>query len=277
MTQIESIIYLKFSYMTESIVLGLVQGIAEWLPVSSEGMLLLTRQAFFNVLDFEYLITQALVLHLGTFFAALVYFWKDVVKVVQALFVYKRSEPEQQKLVKFLSITTIISGVVGIGLLMSVKEFFEASSGADKSITLLVGVLLLITAWLQFKAKDSGTRRIKDITMSDSIILGIVQGFATLPGLSRSGLTVATLLLKQFGKEVALKLSFLMSLPLVLGGNIILNISDFVWSQETVVAVVVAFVSGLATIHLLLKLAKKINFGYFVLLFAILTLLSVFV
>lgn len=261
----------------QPILLGLVQGIAEWLPVSSEGMLVLTQQTFFGVTDFEQLISLALVLHLGTFLAALVYFWKDVVKILKALVSYKTAKQEQRKLIQFLTIATLISGVLGLGLLASVQELFEADGNVGKSITALVAVLLLVTAWLQFKAKDGGTKKIEDLALCDSITLGVVQGFAALPGLSRSGLTVAALLLRNYGKEAALKISFLMSLPIVLGGNIVLNAGAFAWSQDTLIAVGVAFISGLATIHILLKVAKKINFGYFVLLFALLTLLSVFI
>jgi len=122
--------------------------------------------------------------------------------------------------------------------------------------------------------KKGGYRTVRDLKMIDGVLLGIVQGFATLPGFSRSGLTVSALLLCKLDKTYALKLSFLMSLPIVLGGNLVFNFNAFALSVEALVGLFFSFIFGLATIHLLLKIAQKVNFGYFVLFFGILTILS---
>jgi len=114
----------------------------------------------------------------------------------------------------------------------------------------------------------------KNLTWTDGIILGIAQGFAALPGLSRSGLTVSALLLRKFDNALSLRLSFLMSLPIVLAGNILLNFNELTWSKGTFWSLLFSFLFGLLTIHFLLKIAKKINFGLFVLFFGILTILS---
>ncbi|VAW17354.1 Undecaprenyl-diphosphatase, partial [hydrothermal vent metagenome] len=126
------------------------------------------------------------------------------------------------------------------------------------------------------KSKMISTRTPTDIKMIDSVTLGIVQGFAALPGLSRSGLTVASLLLRKFDEEQAIRLSFLMSIPIVLAGNILLNIKDFNPTLENLFGFFFSFVFGLATIHILLKVAKKVNFAYFVLLFGLLMIGSLF-
>ena len=262
--------------MFEQIILGIVQGVTEWLPVSSEGATILIQVNFFggsdNVTD---LVRQALFLHLGTFFAALVYFWKDVVGVVRTLFNYRAAESSQQNLLKFLVIATLLSGGIGIVLLnwLAISDL----GATAKTINIVVGVLLLVTAFLQIKAGSGGLRSLSDVNSSDSVLLGVVQGLATLPGLSRSGLTVSTLLIRKVQDDLSLKLSFLLSLPIVLGGNILLNLKGFALSGEMLVGLLFSFVFGLLTIHLLLKLAKRINFGYFVLVFAILVLVSVFV
>jgi undecaprenyl-diphosphatase len=104
-----------------------------------------------------------------------------------------------------------------------------------------------------------------------------VQGFAALPGFSRSGLTISALLLRKFDETAALRLSFLMSLPIVLGGNVLLNLKDgFVLSAGAVFGLVFSFVFGIFTIHVLFRVARKINFAYFVLGFGVITLVAAF-
>ena len=253
--------------MLEQIILGIVQGIVEWLPVSSEGVLILIRTNFFPIEQgLEETIREVLFLHLGTFLAALLYFRKDVWKVW-----------ENKKLFNFLLITTLISGILGYSLLKLFINLEEDLVLSSKVITLIIGLLLLITAYLQIKVSKRGDREIKDLNNKDSWLLGLMQGLSALPGLSRSGLTVSTLLLRKFNSHDALKLSFLMSLPIVLAGNIVLNLNSFSFSLELFVGLIFSFVFGLLTINLLLKIAKKINLGYFVLFFAILVIASIFV
>jgi len=264
--------------MFEQVVLGTIQGIAEWLPVSSEGLIVLAKTNLFaNQESFALTIRQALFLHLGTFLAAFIYFFKDIIMLFKALFDYKNQSVEIQKLIKFLFISTLISGLLGILLLNLVSQLADTFGSTGKFVTIFIGLLLIITGVLELKAKTSGYKELHDLKMIDSVFLGIAQGFSALPGLSRSGLTVSVLLLRKFNKTITLKLSFLMSLPIVLGGNIVLNRDVWQWPPETYTGLVVAFIFGLLTIHLLLKLSDKINFGLFVLFFAFLTILSVFI
>jgi undecaprenyl-diphosphatase len=143
-----------------------------------------------------------------------------------------------------------------------------------KWVTLAVGALLLMTGGLLLSAKHVGDKTMRQVTIFDGILLGIIQGIATLPGLSRSGLTVSTLLLRHFDKTHALKISFLMSMPIILAGNLILNIPKMHYSIEAFVGVFFAFIFGFGTINLLFKLVPKINFGYFVIGFGILVIVS---
>lgn len=261
--------------MIEQITLGIIQGIVEWLPVSSEGMLVLVKTNFFPPhVDFEAVVKMALVMHLGTFLSALIYFRTEVGHLLKALIQYKKTDKETKLLLNFLILTTLISGVLGLALIKIFAHIADQTDTTGKVVTLFVGILLLGTGMLELKAKKSGQRHIKDLKLTDSILLGIVQGLAALPGFSRSGLTVSALLLTKFDKEQALKLSFLMSLPIVLAGNVILHFHEMQFSPELLVGVFCAFVFGLATIHLLLKLAQKINFGIFVLFFGLLTIFS---
>jgi len=264
--------------MFESFILGTIQGVAEWLPISSEGMISLVRVNFFGDNNLEDIIRIALFLHLGTFFSALIYFRKDVIKIIKDLFKYKVAKTEDKKLLNFLIVSTIISGTIGFILLKVILGLSESSDFSGRLITVIVGILLLLTAFLQLnKSARETNKSIGDLKFIDGVLLGIAQGFAVLPGLSRSGVTVATLLLRNFDDIQALRLSFLMSLPIVLGGNILLNMGTPIFSIENLVGLIFAFIFGLLTIHFLLKLAKKINFGYFVLIFGVLVVLSVFI
>jgi len=263
--------------MFEQIVLGAVQGIAEWLPVSSEGMIVLVKSVFFGGGEFEALVKQALFLHLGTFLAALVYFRKDVAVLLRETFRYQHASEDHKKTINFLVISTLISGAVGFTLLQTAAELETLFGFSSKFLIIVVGVLLLITGFLQLAGQSSRSQKqILDMNPADSVLLGVVQGFAALPGLSRSGLTVSAFLLRKYDKTQALRLSFLMSLPIVLAGNIILNLGDAtIFSLEAFVGLASAFVFGYMTIEILMRVARKINFGWFVLFFAVLTLFSV--
>jgi undecaprenyl-diphosphatase len=262
--------------MLEAIILGIVQGIFEWLPVSSEGLIVIIKANFFGELDIENIVQMALFLHLGTFLAAFFYFWKDIKQLTSALFTYKRIEEETRKILLFLLIGTIITGVFGIVLLKTfiiyVEGNFEATSAA---INLIVGILLLITGFIQLRTgKKEGQKQEKELKISDSVTLGFVQAFAVLPGLSRSGLTISALLLKKFNKTLSLRLSFLMSLPVVLFGNVFLNFELFSFSIDFFIGLIASFLLGFATIHWLIKISQKINFGNFVIGFGILMIIA---
>ena len=262
--------------MFESIVLGTIQGIAEWLPVSSEGIIVLVKTNFFESKTLIDTVEIALFLHLGTFLAALVYFRKDVWALVVSLFKYKTSLIETKAVLHFLVISTFISGIVIFGFL----KIFDSSDAiilaTGKTITIIIGIMLLITGILQLRSRKFGWRSSANLNYKDSIALGIMQGLAAIPGLSRSGLTVSSLLLRNFKESEAIRLSFLMSLPVVLGGNIVLNLQGFSWSLERFVALLFAFVFGLLTIDILLRVARKIQFAWFVLGFGVLMILTVF-
>lgn len=258
----------------EQIILGLIQGIAEWIPVSSEGFLTLAQAHFYPHRSLETMINVALFLHLGTFFAALIYFHKDVTTLLQGFFKFKSMNIENKNLFQFLLITTALSGLLGFFLIKQLAGVIESFESSGRIITSIIGLCLLGTGFLELKTKHRGYRGLKEINFMDILILSIAQGFAALPGLSRSGLTISFLLLRKFDKQCSLRISFLMSLPIVLVGNIILNFRNFSFFLTSWVGVLVAFVSGLATIHLLLKIADKINFGFFIIGVGLLTIIS---
>jgi undecaprenyl-diphosphatase len=261
--------------MIELLIIGAVQGIAEWLPVSSEGMIFLIKANFFvtnNTLAET--IHYSLFLHFGTFLAALLYFRKKIWILLKELFQYRKAKEENKKLLNFLIIGTLVSGTLGIVFLEIIKKISLDISAISQILTIIIAILLFITAYLQIRVKNSGYKEEKDLRYIDGVLIGIAQALAVLPGLSRSGLTVATLLMSKFNKQSALQLSFLLSLPLVLAGNIFLNLEKFRFDLESLISLLASFIFGWLTIKYLLKFAQKINFGYFVLFFAVLTLLA---
>jgi len=258
--------------MPEALLLGLIQGIAEWLPVSSEGIIVLVHTNLFGgQAGLTHLLEYALFLHAGTFLAALIYLWRDVWRILKSAF--SSSDVEARQLLKFLSISTLISGGIGFAFLRAISGLEGELVLPGRAITAAVGVLLLITGFLQRTAPQSGTREAAGLAWKDALVLGIVQGLAVLPGLSRSGLTISALLLRGMAKREALRVSFLMSLPIVLIGNLALNAKSCCITLASWVGLGVACVAGLATIRLLFYWARRVNFSAFVFGFGLLTLL----
>ena len=266
--------------MLESIVLGILQGITEWLPVSSDSILVLAQLRFFGESSFLEATRVSLFLHGGTFFAALVYLRKDVARLFGGIFSRQKYQ-ETKNEIHFYVLTTLVGGVFGGFLLLGVvKGLEELSSSVEitgKIITFLTGVLLFGTAFSLMKKKGEGKREPRDLSKKDGIMLGIAQGLAALPGLSRSGLTVAALLLRKFDDMAALKISFLMSLPIVLAGNIVLNFDASFFSFELFIGFAVAFIAGLLTISGLLAFARRVSFVWFVCAFGLLTIAAAFI
>ena len=258
----------------QQIILGIIQGVVEWIPISSEGALLFVNSNFFSpILDVKLFIRQALFLHLGTFFAALIYFRKRIADLARGSFNYSQSDSETKRTLKFLLIVTIISGVIGLAVLNFIDLVkLQEIPLTSAVINFFIGSLLMITGFLQIKASSAGYRREYHLNNTDSIFVGLMQGFAILPGLSRSGLTISGLLFRNINETTALRLSFIMSLPIVLIGNIVLNFRDIVFIKEMFFGFLTAFIFGLLTIHLLMQFSRKIKFGYFAIFFGLLSI-----
>jgi undecaprenyl-diphosphatase len=256
--------------MFESIILGAVQGIAEWLPVSSEAMIILVKNNFFpSGMAFSEMISFAIFLHLGTLLAAVVYFWDDVIVLMKSLFSYRKANPQQQKMLVFIVIATAVSGALGVGLLEIVEQS-EHLFANQRTVNGIVAGFLLLTALILFANERRQKTGDRELSTKRSIITGIFQGLAVIPGISRSGITLASMGLLGIEKSYALKLSFLLSIPLVLFANIFLHAGDLsVFSLNSIVALISAFIVGIISIHVLLKIIRKIRFSYFVGMFAL--------
>jgi undecaprenyl-diphosphatase len=256
-------------------ILGILQGILEWLPVSSEGILTLVSINLLGIQASE-AIKFSIWLHLGTFLAALIYFRKDILKLVKHFPGYLKnvkSDDENSKLITFLIISTILTGLIGLPLFLFAVDILGVLSA--KIMTFIIGFFLIITGLLQKKSKD-GTKKTEGLQNKDGIIIGILQGFSALPGISRSGITTSGLLFKKFDSETALKLSFMMSIPTIFVAEIGLGIiKGFEFSLASFVSVLFSFIFGIISIGLLLKIAKKIKFWKFCLVLGLISILSI--
>jgi undecaprenyl-diphosphatase len=244
--------------MLEYIILGVLQGMFEWLPISSQGQIFLIMTMLFGTSAQEAL-NSSIWLHIGTMFAAVVYFRGDVIKILKRLVRFDFKDD----ILSFLTISTILTGIVGLQLFI-----------------ILVGIALIITGLLQKRAKRSEMAD-KKIGNSDKVIAGAFQGLSIIPGISRSGITTSVLLFRNFSSSQALKLSFLMSIPAVLVAEVGLGaLGGVTFSADYLVGAFFSFIFGLITIDLFLRLARRVSFWAFCVFMGLLTfipLLFVFV
>ncbi|MCB9809067.1 undecaprenyl-diphosphate phosphatase [Candidatus Nomurabacteria bacterium] len=261
--------------MIQSLILGFIQGIAEWLPVSSEAILVLVNTHFFGGVFFDS-VQYALFLHLGTVLAAVIYFWKDIVKLLRQLPTWFKSTEKKNPDITFYIVATGISVIIAAFFVLIMKRVGELPITSTRIMTLGIGALLLVTAFLQWFSRSGSGPEKADATLVDALIAGVGQGLAALPGISRSGTTVAFLLLRNIQAKKALELSFIMSIPFVLIGNIALNIGSTVWTWSGFVGLIVACIVGLASIHLFLKAVEKVNFAWVVCVFGLLVIVGGF-
>lgn len=262
----------------QGLLLGVVQGITEWLPVSSEGINTLILIHLFDKPSPEAIATS-IWLHLGTLLAAVVYFRKEVAYLLQHLTQYARergasSGSEPNTLITFLVISTVLTGALGAPLLLVSLDQEEITT---ETITAIIGVLLIVTGLVQrYARRSSGTRTTAGI--KDAVLLGVVQAFSALPGLSRSGLTVSALLIRGFEAENAIRLSFLMSIPVILAAVIGIGLIGEV-NFETIVisSVITAFIFGILTIGALIRIASRVAFWKFCLFLGALSMLPLLI
>ena len=257
--------------------MGVVQGVAEWIPISSEGIVVLLGKHFFDGVTVTELIRFALYLHLGTFFAALIYFRKDVFELSKQIIHYKKADGESRKLINFYIVATLVSGVIGITVLKGIESLDAWLNFTTKGVLVGLGIMLMVTGLVHFRRRGGGVRSTGDLEVVDGIIAGVAQGVSVIPGISRSGFTIAALLLRNINDTQSLKLSFIMSLPVVLAGNIFLDTSEFALTLQSFISLVLAFGFGLLAIHFFLKIADKIPFGWFMIFFGLLVVISAWI
>ncbi|MFC7058362.1 undecaprenyl-diphosphate phosphatase [Halovenus salina] len=202
-----------------AILAGIVQGVVEWLPVSSQGNLALFLTTVGT--DPDIALQLALFLQVGTTLSAATYFRSDIADVAQTLRGWQGepNETGQRALVVYLIVACAMTGLVGIPLyIFAVDVASELTGGVFVAV---IGVLLVATGVFQLRAESTEGARREEPTVRDSVLVGAAQGLAILPGISRSGMTSSVLLFRRYDPPEAFRLSFLLSIPAALGAAVL--------------------------------------------------------
>lgn len=250
----------------EAVIAGAIQGIFEWLPISSEAQ---TMLYLINSLQIEphVALTYALYLHIGTMIAVLIRFRTEFIEILRNL----RLDYKPTRIILIASLATAITGLPLYFLLKTM------TIGQDPLVfTFLIGAMLIITGIIMKASGTAGEKGIEEITDTDTILTGLAQGFAIIPGISRSGITVATLLARKVNQETALVISFLMSAPAAFSIFVI----DFgsirlIPLPTAIILTLSSFFFGYVSMDVLLKVAKKTPFWIFCIIFGLITVLFV--
>jgi undecaprenyl-diphosphatase len=245
-----------FDQLANTSILGLIQGFTEWLPISSTGHLKiaehylgLTTTPLFN-----------LILHLGTLIVVLSYFRKEIKNILTAL-LHLDFKSEYGKMIPLIAVATIPTAIIGLIYV----EFLENTIQP----LLIIGTTFIIGATLVYTSR-LGKEATETITYQTALIIGVAQGLAIFPGLSRSGATISTALLLGLKREKAFKFSFLLSIPAILGdtaveafkqrGQIALS---GIGTAELLIAMLITIAVGYIAIRIVSKAVKSKKFHYF--------------
>jgi undecaprenyl-diphosphatase len=242
----------------EAIVFGLIQGLTEFLPVSSSGHLELTNTVLGTDLDPEKSMMMTVTLHFATALSTVIVFRKELIRVFKGLFQFKWNDETKFSLKIILSM--IPAAAVGVLLNDEIESFFGGQ-------VMLVGFMLLLTGGLLFLA-DRAKKTEKDVSFKSSILIGISQAIAILPGISRSGATISTAVLLGIDREKSARFSFLMVVPLIFGKMAKdLMSDDFTMtgidSTPLIIGFFTALITGLVACTWMISLVKKAKLKYF--------------
>ena len=244
-------------YLT-ALILGIVQGLTEFLPVSSSGHLEITKEIFNADYQAKESLLMTVVLHFATALSTIFIFRKDILKILRGIFTEK-DDSERQFATKII-FSMIPAAIVGVFFEDIIESFFNGQ-------LILVATMLILTGLLLFLA-DKSKESISQISFLNSFIIGISQAIAILPGISRSGATIATSVILGVDKTASAKFSFLMVVPLIFGkmakeildGGITFNSDEIVAYGAGFTA---AFVVGLVACTWMISLVKKSQLKYF--------------
>jgi undecaprenyl-diphosphatase len=242
----------------DAVILGIIQGLTEFLPVSSSGHLELGKAILGDNSVPKESLLFTVVLHFATALSTLVIFRKDILQIIKGILKFEWNEDLQ--FISKIALSMLPAVVIGVFFEDQLEQLFGGN-------ILLVGCMLLVTALLLFladRAKDTQ----KKVTFSNAFIIGISQAIAMLPGISRSGATISTSVLLGNDKTKAARFSFLMVVPLIfgkiakdiIGGELTYDSSSFISLSAGFIA---AFIAGLFACTWMLSLVKKSKLSYF--------------
>lgn len=263
--------------LIKTVVMGIVQGLSEFLPISSSGHLVFTSNIIKMITksDFQgqssYDIVLSMMLHIGTLIAVFVFFWKDIVEILRAFIKAckaKSFDDYNSKQGLYIVLGTFITTVVALFLHDTAERLMERPA--------VVGMLLIITGCVLIgseKYSNKITNKQKDVSKRTAVIMSIAQGLAVLPGFSRSGWTIAAGLFSKSERIACARFSFLLSIPIILGASVIyplteINLSELMSYNWTniIIGTFVSFVVGYLCIKYFLKFLSKYSlnaFGYY--------------
>jgi len=244
----------------EALILGIVQGLTEYLPVSSSGHLAIASN-FFGINGEDSLMFTVAV-HVATVLSTLVMLWKEIDWILKGLFKFEMNAETKYALNILVSMIPV--GIVGLFFKDKVEEAFGSG-------LLVVGVMLLVTAVLLIFSFYARPRQKERLSLRDAFVIGLAQACAVMPGLSRSGSTIATGLMLGNKKEMLAQFSFLMVIPPILG-EALLDILKAVKGEDVMggvgilplcVGFMAAFISGCFACKLMINIVKKGKLVYF--------------
>ncbi len=259
--------------ISSAILLGIVQGVAEFLPISSSGHLAILQNLFALSAGEEHMFFDVL-LHLGTLISICVCYWGDIVAMLREVFIVLRGgrkadgTPVTQPLGAARLFLMIVVGTLPLFLVLPINDSVEQLY----YITPFIGVALLLTGCMLFVSDrmTPGKKTERNMRFRDALIIGLCQCVATIPGLSRSGTTITAGIATGLDRKFAMKYSFLLSLPAVLGANLLSIIKAL--TEESIdaslipaylIGMLFAMLSGIAAILLMKLIARKSKFGWF--------------
>ncbi|HEU19899.1 MAG TPA: undecaprenyl-diphosphate phosphatase [Deltaproteobacteria bacterium] len=246
----------------EAIIAGAIQGTIEWLPISSEAQTMLYLLNYVHM-DPQTALSYAFYLHFGTMIAVIIRFREEFIRIVRNL---RLDYP----LTRILLIASLATGVTALPLYFLLKS---ASLGQNAStFTLLIGGMLILTGMVMKASGTAGEKEMDQMSDREMVITGLAQGCAIIPGISRSGVTMAALLVQKINQETALVISFLMSVPAALAISLIdFGAIRLIPIQTAVMLTMSSFFFGYVSMNVLLKVAKKTPFWIFCIILGVIT------
>lgn len=258
----------------EALILGLLQGFTEYLPVSSSGHLVLASSLF--GIEGEQNLTFTITVHVATVLSTIVIFWSQIMELIRGVFKFELNN--ETRYVINIIVSMIPVGIVGVFFKDTVEEIFGSG-------TFIVGLMLLLTAVLLAFSYYAKPRQKENISTLDAFVIGLAQACAVMPGLSRSGSTVATGLLLGNKKELLAQFSFLMVVPPILGEALLDVIKALGSSAEAVagpvsltaltIGFVAAFVSGCIACKWMISIVRNGKLIWFALYCALVGLAAI--